>query len=96
MKSANEEIKKLAIKIEQLNKDSLKNKDTLNETINSLILARKGITSSNFIGMKDSGYVNARNLASSRVTGHQGFDSISASNTFDIRRIVQVIESTSK
>ena len=46
--------------------------------------------------MKDSTYLGPKNLASSRVIGHKGFDNMTASETFDMKRIVDVIESTSK
>lgn len=88
LKTANQEIKKLTIRIDQLTKQSIKNKDTLNETIGSLMGMKKSLPLPSTIGMKDSTYLNPKNLASSRVIGHKSYDNMASSETFDMRRIV--------
>lgn len=49
---------------------------------------KKSLPLPSTIGMKDSTYLNPKNLASSRVIGHKSYDNMASSETFDMRRIV--------
>ena len=49
---------------------------------------KKSLPLPSTIGMKDSTYLNPKNMASSRVITHKSYDNIAASDTFDMRRIV--------
>ena len=67
----------------------------LNEAVSSLIVMKKSLPLPNSFAMKDSTYLSAKNMATSRVVGYKSYD-MSASEAFDMRRIVETIESTSK